>query len=110
MKTPHLIKTALITTCCAILSACSGDDSSTSNSGYVQLYNGAYNSPYTRLFIDDIERSGSEFGDVTTRHNYSVNNYDLSFQYLDANDSYITINEQTVSISDDKTQLMVNEW
>lgn len=107
MKIPHLLKTAFTVTFCAALAACSGDDSSSGQSGYVQLYNGSYNSPYTRLFIDDIERSGTEFGDVTTRHNYSTNNFDVSFQYLDANDSYITINEQTVSISDDKTQLMV---
>ncbi|MGO3301166.1 MAG: hypothetical protein ACTILD_10785, partial [Pseudoalteromonas sp.] len=99
MTPPRFLKTAFIITFCAVLTACSDDDSS-AQSGYVQLYNGSYNSPYTRLFVDDIERSGTEFGDVSTWHNYSTGNYDLSFQYLDANDSYITIYEQTVSISD----------
>lgn len=106
MTPPRFLKTAFIITFCAVLTACSDDDSS-AQSGYVQLYNGSYNSPYTRLFVDDIERSGTEFGDVSTWHNYSTGNYDLSFQYLDANDSYITIYEQTVSISDDTTQLIV---
>ncbi|MEH6394993.1 hypothetical protein [Pseudoalteromonas sp.] len=102
-----LFKTALTTSLIATLTACSGDDSSSSKSGYIQLYNGSYNSPYTRLFIDDAERSGTDFGDVTTRHNYSTNDYDVNFKYLDANDSYITISEQTVSVKDDMTQLWV---
>ncbi|MDN4032193.1 hypothetical protein, partial [Chryseobacterium gambrini] len=75
-----LFKTVLITTLAATLAACSGDDSSSSNSGYIQLYNGSYNSPYTRLFVDETERSGTYFGDVTTRHNYSSTSYDVSFE------------------------------
>jgi len=102
-----LFKTVLITTLAATLAACSGDDSSSSNSGYIQLYNGSYNSPYTRLFVDETERSGTYFGDVTTRHNYSSTSYDVSFEYVDANDSYITIQEESVSIKDDQTQLWV---
>ncbi|MFU2509932.1 hypothetical protein [Pseudoalteromonas sp. ASV78] len=102
-----LFKTALTTSLLATLTACSGDDSSSSESGYIQLYNGSYNSPYTRLFIEDAERSGADFADVTTRHNYSTNNYDVSFKYLDANDSYITISEKAVSVKDDMTQLWV---
>ena len=102
-----LFKTALTTSLLATLTACSGDDSSSSKSGYIQLYNGSYNSPYTRLFIEDAERSGTDFGGVTTRHNYSANNYDVSFKYLDANDSYITISEKAVSVKDDMTQLWV---
>ncbi|MEM5549739.1 hypothetical protein WNY63_03175 [Pseudoalteromonas neustonica] len=106
MNTP-LFKIALTTTLITTLTACSGGDSSTSKSGYIQLYNGSYNSPYTRLFIDDAERSGTDFGNVTTRHNYSTNSYDISLQYLDANDSYITIKEQTVDVKDSVTQLLV---
>ncbi|MEI8705775.1 hypothetical protein [Pseudoalteromonas sp. B62] len=104
--TNSLFKAALSLSLISILAGCGSDDSS-SDTGYIQLYNGSYNSPYTRLFIDETERSGTDFADVTTRHNYSTDTYDVSFEYLDANDSYITISEQEVSIKGDKTQLIV---
>ena len=102
-----LLKTIMASSLICVLTACSSDDSSGSDSGYVQLYNGSYNSPYTRLFVDDTERSGTNFGDVSTRHNYSSGEYELSFEYIDANDSYITINEDTINIKNDYTQLVV---
>ncbi|MCO6354707.1 hypothetical protein GBO14_08245 [Pseudoalteromonas shioyasakiensis] len=102
-----LLKTIVASSLLSVLAACSSDDSSSSNSGYVQLYNGSYNSPYTRLFVDDTERSGADFGDVSTRHNYSSGEYELSFEYVDANDSYITIDEETIKIKNDQTQLLV---
>ena len=102
-----LLKTIVALSLLSVLAACSSDDSSSSNSGYVQLYNGSYNSPYTRLFVDDTERSGADFGDVSTRHNYSSGEYELSFEYVDANDSYITIDEETIKIKNDQTQLLV---
>lgn len=102
-----LLKTIVATSLLSVLAACSSDDSSNSNSGYVQLYNGSYNSPYTRLFVDDTERSGADFGDVSTRHNYSSGEYELSFKYVDVNDSYITIDEEAIKIKDDQTQLLV---
>jgi len=101
-----LLKTALPLSFVAILASCSSDDS-TGDSGYIQLYNGSYNSPYTRLFIDETERSGADFADVTTRHNYSNGSYEVSFEYLDANDSYITISDQDITIKGDKTKLIV---
>ncbi|NMM41017.1 hypothetical protein [Pseudoalteromonas arctica] len=106
MRSP-LFKTALITSLFTTLTACSGGDSSSSKSGYIQLYNGSYNSPFTRLFVEDTERTGADFGGVTTRHNYSSNDYEVNFKYLDANDSYITISEKDVSVRDDMTQLWV---
>lgn len=104
--THPLFKAALPLSLLSVLAGCGGSDS-TSSTGYVQLYNGSYNSPYTRLFVAETERSGADFADVTTRHNYSTGTYDLSFEYIDANDSYITISEQEVSIKGDKTQLVV---
>ncbi|MBQ4856947.1 hypothetical protein [Pseudoalteromonas sp. MMG007] len=104
--THTLLKAALPISLISILAGCGGSDSS-SSTGYIQLYNGSYNSPYTRLFVEETERSGTDFADVTTRHNYSTGTYDVSFEYLDANDSYITISEQEVSIKGDKTQLVV---
>lgn len=106
LMTNSLLKAALPLSLMSILVGCGGSDGS-SDTGYVQLYNGSYNSPYTRLFVDETERSGTNFADVTTRHNYSTGTYDLSFEYLDANDSYITISEQEVSIKGDKTELIV---
>jgi len=104
--TNSLLKAALPLSLITILSGCGSDDSS-SSTGYIQLYNGSYNSPYTRLFVEETERSGADFADVTTRHNYSTGTYDVSFEYLDANDSYITISDQEISIKGDKTQLVV---
>ena len=104
--TNSLLKAALPLSLITILSGCGSDDSS-SSTGYIQLYNGSYNSPYTRLFVEETERSGADFADVTTRHNYSTDTYDVSFEYLDANDSYITISDQEISIKGDKTQLVV---
>jgi hypothetical protein len=101
-----LLKAALPLSILTMLTACSSDDS-TSNTGYIQLYNGSYNSPYTRLFVDETERSGADFADVTTRHNYSTGDYEISYQYLDSNDSYITISEADINIQGDKTQLVV---
>ncbi|MBQ4832178.1 hypothetical protein J8L70_02895 [Pseudoalteromonas sp. MMG010] len=101
-----LLKAALPLSILTMLTACSGSDSS-SNTGYIQVYNGSYNSPYTRLFVDETERSGADFADVTTRHNYSTGDYEVSYQYLDSNDSYITIEEADITIRGDRTQLIV---
>lgn len=104
--TNPLLKVALPLTLLGVLSGCGSDDSA-SSTGYVQMYNGSYNSPYTRLFVEETERSGADFAEVTTRHNYSTGTFDVSFEYLDANDSYITISDQEISIKGDKTQLVV---
>ena len=104
--TNPLLKVALPLTLLGVLSGCGSDDSA-SSTGYVQMYNGSYNSPYTRLFVEETERSGADFAEVTTRHNYSTGTFDVSFEYLDANDSYITISDQEISIKSDKTQLVV---
>lgn len=104
--TNSLLKVALPLTLLGVLSGCGSDDSA-SSTGYVQMYNGSYNSPYTRLFVEETERSGADFAEVTTRHNYSTGTFDVSFEYLDANDSYITISDQEISIKGDKTQLVV---
>ena len=77
--TNSLLKAALPLSLITILSGCGSDDSS-SSTGYIQLYNGSYNSPYTRLFVEETERSGADFADVTTRHNYSTDTYDVSFE------------------------------
>ena len=104
--TNPLLKVALPLTLLGVLSGCGSDDSANST-GYIQMYNGSYNSPYTRLFVEETERSGADFAEVTTRHNYSTGTFDVSFEYLDANDSYITISDQEISIKGDKTQLVV---
>ena len=104
--TNPLLKVALPLTLLGVLSGCGSDDSA-SSTGYIQMYNGSYNSPYTRLFVEETERSGADFAEVTTRHNYSTGTFDVSFEYLDANDSYITISDQEISIKSDKTQLVV---
>lgn len=104
--TNPLLKVALPLTLLGVLSGCGSDDSA-SSTGYIQMYNGSYNSPYTRLFVEETERSGADFAEVTTRHNYSTGTFDVSFEYLDANDSYITISDQEISIKGDKTQLVV---
>ena len=104
--TNPLLKVALPLTLLGVLSGCGSDDSA-SSTGYVQMYNGSYNSPYTRLFVEETERSGADFAEVTTCHNYSTGTFDVSFEYLDANDSYITISDQEISIKGDKTQLVV---
>lgn len=104
--TNPLLKVALPLTLLGVLSGCGSDDSA-SSTGYIQMYNGSYNSPYTRLFVEETERSGADFSEVTTRHNYSTGTFDVSFEYLDANDSYITISDQEISIKGDKTQLVV---
>ncbi|KAF7779534.1 hypothetical protein PMAN_a0434 [Pseudoalteromonas marina] len=104
--TNPLLKVALPLTLLGVLSGCGSDDSA-SSTGYIQMYNGSYNSPYTRLFVEETERSGADFAQVTTRHNYSTGTFDVSFEYLDANDSYITISDQEISIKGDKTQLVV---
>ncbi|MBW4964921.1 hypothetical protein KZZ04_00900 [Pseudoalteromonas sp. CR1] len=104
--TNSLLKVVLPLSLLGVLSGCGSDDSA-SSTGYIQMYNGSYNSPYTRLFVEETERSGADFADVTTRHNYSTGTFDVSFEYLDANDSYITISDQEISIKDDKTQLVV---
>ncbi|MFP3424600.1 hypothetical protein [Pseudoalteromonas sp. SIMBA_162] len=104
--TNPLLKVALPLTLLGVLSGCGSDDSA-SSTGYIQMYNGSYNSPYTRLFVEETERSGADFAEVTTRHNYSTGTFDVSFGYLDANDSYITISDQEISIKGDKTQLVV---
>jgi len=104
--TNPLLKVALSLTLLGVLSGCGSDDSA-SSTGYIQMYNGSYNSPYTRLFVEETERSGADFAEVTTRHNYSTGTFDVSFEYLDANDSYITISDQEISIKGDKTQLVV---
>ncbi|MGB0945794.1 MAG: hypothetical protein ACPGUG_03125 [Pseudoalteromonas marina] len=104
--TNPLLKVALPLTLLGVLSGCGSDDSA-SSTGYIQMYNGSYNSPYTRLFVEETERSGVDFAEVTTRHNYSTGTFDVSFEYLDANDSYITISDQEISIKGDKTQLVV---
>jgi len=104
--TNPLLKVALPLTLLGVLSGCGSDDSA-SSTGYVQMYNGSYNSPYTRLFVEETERSGADFAEVTTRHNYSTGTFDVSFEYLDANDSYITISDQEITIKGDKTQLVV---
>ncbi|EAW28790.1 hypothetical protein ATW7_03887 [Alteromonadales bacterium TW-7] len=104
--TNPLLKVALPLTLLSVLSGCGSDDSA-SSTGYIQMYNGSYNSPYTRLFVEETERSGADFAQVTTRHNYSTGTFDVSFEYLDANDSYITISDQEISIKGDKTQLVV---
>jgi len=104
--TNPLLKVALPLTLLGVLSGCGSDDSA-SSTGYIQMYNGSYNSPYTRLFVEETERSGANFAEVTTRHNYSTGTFDVSFEYLDANDSYITISDQEISIKGDKTQLVV---
>ncbi len=104
--TNPLLKVALPLTLLGVLSGCGSDDSA-SSTGYIQMYNGSYNSPYTRLFVEETERSGADFAEVTTRHNYSTGTFDVSFEYLDANDSYITISDQEITIKGDKTQLVV---
>jgi len=104
--TNPLLKVALPLILLGVLSGCGSDDSA-SSTGYIQMYNGSYNSPYTRLFVEETERSGADFAEVTTRHNYSTGTFDVSFEYLDANDSYITISDQEISIKGDKTQLVV---
>lgn len=104
--TNPLLKVALPLTLLGVLSGCGSDDSA-SSTGYIQMYHGSYNSPYTRLFVEETERSGADFAEVTTRHNYSTGTFDVSFEYLDANDSYITISDQEISIKGDKTQLVV---
>ena len=104
--TNPLLKVALPLTLLGVLSGCGSDDSANST-GYIQMYNGSYNSPYTRLFVEETERSGADFAEVTTRHNYSTGTFDVSFEYLDANDSYITISDQEITIKGDKTQLVV---
>ncbi|KTD99102.1 hypothetical protein [Pseudoalteromonas sp. H71] len=104
--TNSLLKVVLPLSLLGVLSGCGSDDSA-SSTGYIQMYNGSYNSPYTRLFVEETERSGADFADVTTRHNYSTGTFDVSFEYLDANDSYIAISDQEISIKDDKTQLVV---
>jgi hypothetical protein len=104
--TNPLLKVALPLTLLGVLSGCGSDDSA-SSTGYIQMYNGSYNSTYTRLFVEETERSGADFAEVTTRHNYSTGTFDVSFEYLDANDSYITISDQEISIKGDKTQLVV---
>ena len=47
LMTNSLLKAALPLSLMSILVGCGGSDGS-SDTGYVQLYNGSYNSPYTR--------------------------------------------------------------
>ncbi len=107
MFTHENIKILPLALTAALLSACSGDSDSTTVSGGIQLYNGSYNSPYTRLVVDEVERTGADFGDVSTRHSYASGSYKVSYQYQDESDNAVEIQSADIKIRGDQKQLIV---
>jgi len=89
------------------LAGCGSSSSDSNNNGYVQFYNGSYNSPETILVVDDIVRTGGEFGEVSTRHSYQPDTYEVSYEYKNDNGDYKSIFEQDVKVRSDQKQLMI---
>jgi len=89
------------------LAGCGSSSSDSNNNGYVQFYNGSYNSPLTTLVVDDIVRTGGEFGEVSTRHSYQPDTYEVSYEYQNDDGDYKSIFEQDVKIRSDQKQLMI---
>ena len=101
-KTPALFAALL-------LSACGGSDDSSSGTGYIQFYNASANAPKVFLEIDDAVRTGANFGNVTTRHSYNNENYELDYQYLNDNNDYVSVfdNTEVLTIENDEKTLKV---
>ncbi len=88
------------------LAGCGGSSDSNSN-GYIQFYNGSVDSPSTTLFIEEIQRTGAEFGQVSTRHSYEPATYEVSYEYFDDNNEYISLFKNDVQISSDHKKLII---
>lgn len=103
-----LLKKSSVLLLTALLAACSDSDES-SGTGYIQMYNASSNSPNVYLEIDDVIRTGAGFGQVTTRHNYNNDDYELNYLYINDNDDYISLLEDndTLSIKSDVKHLKV---
>ena len=103
-QTKKLVLPALVA---FVLAGCGSNSSSSNNSGYIQFYNGSYNSPLTTLVIDDIVRTGGEFGDVSTRHSYQPDTYEVSYEYQNDDGDYKSIYEQDIKVHSDQKQLVI---
>lgn len=103
-----LIKKSSVIILTALLTACGSSDES-SGTGYVQMYNASSNSPNVYLEIDDVVRTGAGFGQVTTRHNYNNDDYELNYLYINDNDDYIALldDNENLSIKSDVKHLKV---
>ncbi|PAJ76171.1 hypothetical protein CJF42_01450 [Pseudoalteromonas sp. NBT06-2] len=107
MKLNQTKKLALPALIGLALTGCGSSSSDSNNNGYIQLYNGSYNSPKTFLFIEDVQRTGSKFGAVSTRHSYQSDTYEVSYEYQNDDGDYKSIFEQDVKINSDQKQLII---
>lgn len=93
-----------------LLTACgSSDDESTS--GYFQFYNASSNAPtvYMTLESDDLEKeiAGVPYGYASAQYEYTADNYNLTFGWLNDESSLEEVTTGTVDIVNSAIQLIL---
>ncbi|AWB66797.1 hypothetical protein C2869_10315 [Saccharobesus litoralis] len=98
----------------ALLSACSSSDEDANETGFVQFYNAATNSPniYWQMNAveeddEDIILASSSYGDASSRYTYASGEFSADLLWLEDANSYATLNELNDTITADQTNLVV---